>query len=92
MLRAAVDFRGTDTHGLKAFDREAMVPIVNSCVVDKDLFASEFVIRAGRAGKRVVEIPVRVAERRRPAISLLRRVPHVLTDLAKLTYVIRFKG
>ncbi len=91
MLRVAVDFRGTDTHGLKAFRRDRLVPIARACVVDKDLFASEFVIRAGRTGLRVVEIPIQVAEKRRPAINLLRRVPHVLTDLAKLTYVVRFK-
>jgi glycosyltransferase involved in cell wall biosynthesis len=91
MLRVAVDFRGTDTHGLKAFRRERLVPIVHQCVVDKDLFASEFVIRAGRAGLRVIDIPVEVAEKRRPAIKLVRRVPRVLGDLAKLTYVIRLK-
>ena len=92
MLRVAVGFRGTDTHGLKAFRRARLVPIARACVVDKDLFASEFVIRAGRSGQRVVEIPIQVAEKRRPAINLLRRVPHVLTDLAKLTYVVRFKS
>lgn len=91
MLRAAVDFRGTDTHGLKAFRREALLPIVHRCIIDRDLFASELVIRAGRAGLRVVEIPVRVAEKRRPAINLLRRVPNVLGNLARLTYVIRFR-
>jgi glycosyltransferase involved in cell wall biosynthesis len=92
MLRIAVDFRGTDTHGLKAFDRERLTPIVHQCVVDKDLFASEFVVRAGRAGVAVVEIPIRVQEKRRPAINLVRRVPNVLKNLARLTYVIRFKG
>ncbi len=92
MLRVVVDFRGTDTHGLKAFRREALLPIAQRCVVERDLFASEFVIRAGRAGVRVVEIPVRVAEKRRPAVNLARRVPGVLGSLAKLTYVIRFKG
>lgn len=92
MLRVAVDFRGTDTHGLKAFDRETLTPIVHQCVIDKDLFASEFVVRAGRAGIEVVEIPVRVAEKRRPAINLVRRVPNVLKNLARLTYVIRVKG
>ena len=91
MLRVALDFRGTDTHGLKAFQRERIMPVVHECVIDKDLFASELVIRAGRAGKHVVEIPVRVAEKRRPAINLLRRVPSVLGGLARLTYTIRFK-
>jgi glycosyltransferase involved in cell wall biosynthesis len=92
MLRVAVGFRGTDTHGLKAFRRDTLTPVVDRCIVDKDLFASEFVIRAGRSGIGVVEIPVRVAEKRRPAINLVRRVPRVLQDLARLTYVIRFKG
>jgi glycosyltransferase involved in cell wall biosynthesis len=92
MLRVALDFRGTDTHGLKAFEREAVLPVVDSCVIDRDLFASELVIRAGRDGLRIVEIPVRLAEKRRPAINLSKRVPHVLKGLARLTWVIRFNG
>jgi glycosyltransferase involved in cell wall biosynthesis len=92
MLRVALDFRGTDTHGLKAFDRRALLPVVEACVIDRDLFASELVIRAARAGLRVLEIPVRLHEKRPPAINLVKRVPHVLRGMAKLTYVIRFGG
>jgi hypothetical protein len=92
MLRVALDFRGTDTHGLKAFDRAALLPIVEACVIDRDLFASELVIRAHRAELRVLEIPIRLHEKRPPAINLMKRVPHVLRGLAKLTYVIRFGG
>ena len=92
MLRVALDFRGTDTHGLKAFDRRALSPVVEACVIDRDLFASELVIRASRAGLRVLEIPIRLHEKRPPAINLARRVPHVLRGMAKLTYVIRFGG
>lgn len=92
LLRIALDFRGTDTHGLKAFRRAAILPIVRQCVVDRDLFASELVIRAGRAGINLIEVPVRLAEKRPPAINLTKRVPRVLRGLAKLTYVIRFNG
>ena len=91
LLRVAVDFRGTDTHGLKAFHRAALRPVVEQCVIDRDLFASELVIRAGQV-VRVIEIPIRIAEKRPPAINLLKRVPHVLRGMAKLTYVIRFGG
>jgi glycosyltransferase involved in cell wall biosynthesis len=91
MLRVAVGFRGTDTHGLKAFRRDALTETAEHCVVDKDLFASEFVVRAGREGKKVVEIPLRVHEKRKPSINLFKRVPNVLKNLARLTYVIRFK-
>jgi glycosyltransferase involved in cell wall biosynthesis len=92
MLRISLDFKGTDTHGLKAFRRSALLPIVRACIVDKDLFASEFVIRAERAGVVIEEIPVRVNEKRAPSIHLLRRVPNVLQNLAKLVFAIRIKG
>ena len=92
MLRVALDFRGTDTHGLKAFHRQTLLPVVEQCVIDRDLFASELVIRAGRSGVRVIEIPIRLDEKRPPAINLVKRVPRVLQGMAKLTYVIRFGG
>ncbi len=91
-LRIALGFRGTDTHGLKAFHRERLSPIAGICLVDKDLFASEFVIRAERAGVNVVEIPVRVLEKSPPSIGLAKRVPLVLADLTKLFVAIRLRG
>lgn len=92
LLRAMLGFRGTDTHGLKAFRRTALLDTVRACLVEKDVFASEFVIRAYRAGLRVREIPVRVLEKRTPSINLVRRVPNVLKSLGKLTWAIRVKG
>jgi glycosyltransferase involved in cell wall biosynthesis len=93
MLRVTLGFKGTDTHGLKAFRRASVVPVVERCIVDKDLFASEMVIRAERTGSvRIQEIPVRVLEKRPPSIHLFRRVPNVLKGIARLVVAIRFKG
>ena len=89
MLRALVDFRGTDTHGLKAFRRDAVAPVAERCKVDRDLFASEFVIRTFREGKRVIEIPVEVIEKRRPSINLVKRVPNVLKNMVRLAILFR---
>ena len=75
-----------------AFRREPVLPIARSCVVNRDLFASELVIRSHRAGLSVVEIPVRVLEKRPPSIGLSRRVPAVLKNLAQLVWAIRIKG
>jgi glycosyltransferase involved in cell wall biosynthesis len=91
MLRATLGFKGTDTHGLKAFRRELVQPIADGCLVDRDLFASELVIRAERAGLGLQEIPVRVLEKRPPTVGLARRVPNVLKNLAKLFIAIRIK-
>lgn len=89
LFRALLDFHGTDTHGLKAFRREPLLEIVEACVVDQDLFASEMVIRAERHGIRRTEIPVRVVEKREPTTHLFERVPHVLKNLGRLVWVIR---
>jgi glycosyltransferase involved in cell wall biosynthesis len=92
MLRLILGFRGTDTHGLKAFRRVALLDTVRACLVDKDVFASEFVIRADRGGVKIKEIPVRVMEKRPPSINLFKRVPNVLKSVIKLTYAIRIRG
>ncbi|MBN9687328.1 glycosyltransferase family 2 protein [Corallococcus interemptor] len=92
LLRVALGFQGTDTHGLKAFRREALLPVIQKCVVDMDVFASEFVIRAWREGLNVMEIPIQLHEKRQPSIHLFKRVPNVLKNVGKLFYVIRVRG
>jgi glycosyltransferase involved in cell wall biosynthesis len=90
LLRVTLGFQGTDTHGIKAFRRSTLLPVVRECLVEKDVFASELVIRAERAGLRIVEIPVDITEKRAPSINLLRRVPHALANLLRLMIYIRF--
>ena len=92
LLWVAVGFTGTDTHGLKTFNRAKLLDIVHACELRKDLFASELVIRASRARLDVREIPIDLHEIRPPSISLYKRVPKVLKDLLRLIYLIRFKS
>ncbi len=89
VLHVALGFQGTDTHGVKAFVRERIAPTAERCVVDRDVFASELVLRAGLEGKKVVEIPVTLQEKRPPSIALLKRVPNVLKQVARLFWVLR---
>jgi glycosyltransferase involved in cell wall biosynthesis len=92
LLRASLGFQGTDTHGLKAFRRERLLPVIHNCIVDMDVFASEFVVRAWRANLMVREIPIQLQEKRQPSIHLFRRVPNVLKNVARLVYVIKIRG
>ena len=92
LLKVMLGFRGTDTHGLKAFRRLALLDVVRACLVDKDVFASEFVIRADRAGIAIKEVPVQVIEKRPPSINLFKRVPNVMKSVAKITWSIRIRG
>lgn len=91
LLRLSTGFRGTDTHGLKAFRRERLLEVARACVVDRDLFASEFVIRAQRMGRDVREIPIALRERRPPSTNLFRRVPRVIKGLVKLGWTVRVR-
>jgi glycosyltransferase involved in cell wall biosynthesis len=92
LLREVCHYPGTDTHGLKAFRREALLETARRCVLDRDVFASEFVIRAHRERKKVMEIPFAVREKRPPSIRLLKRVPHVMKSVAKLAISVRRNG
>jgi len=92
LLKVLLGFRGTDTHGLKAFRRLALLDVVRACLVDKDVFASEFVIRADRNGIAIREVPVHVIEKRPPSINLFKRVPNVMKSLVKLTWSVRVRG
>lgn len=92
LLRVTLGFHGTDTHGLKAFRREAVLPIVGQCLVEHDVFASEMVIRCERAGLRVVEVPVEIEEKRPPSINLVRRTPRVFANVGRLIVAIHLSG
>lgn len=92
LLHVLFDFQGTDTHGLKALRRDKLLEVVRACRVEKDVFASEFVIRAGRANVRLREIPVQVHEKRPPSINLLKRVPNVLSNLSRLFWAIHVES
>jgi glycosyltransferase involved in cell wall biosynthesis len=84
LLRGLFGLAVSDTHGMKAMDREAIDPFARRCRFGKDLFDTELILRAERAGLRTAEIPVSVVERRPARTSILRRVPRTLYGLAKL--------
>lgn len=80
-LRIAYGFVGTDTHGLKALRRSKIISILDQCRTETDVFDTELVLRAQRAGLRISEVPVTVRYVRAPRVSLLRRVPGTVKDL-----------
>jgi hypothetical protein len=65
--------------------------VVKSCVVEGNLFASEFVIRAERSGVRITELPLVIREKRTPTINLVARVPRALVNYGRLVWLLRFQ-
>ncbi len=88
ILRFVLHSTVSDTHGMKAVRREvvqALTPLVRST---QDLFDTELVIRAERAGYRIVEVPALVEERRPAKSSLLKRVPRTLRGVWRLRRIL----
>jgi len=84
LLHLLFRLRVSDTHGLKAMQRVRVIDLARRCRFDADLFDTELVIRAQRAGLGVAEVPVTVSERRPSRTPILRRVPRSLWGLVRL--------
>jgi glycosyltransferase involved in cell wall biosynthesis len=84
LLRTLFRLGVSDTHGMKAMNRAQVEPVARACRFGKDLFDTELILRAERAGLRTAEIPVTVVERRPARTSIIRRVPRTLYGLGRL--------
>lgn len=78
----------SDTHGLKALRRLPLETLVRQCQFGKDIFDTELVLRAERAGLRLVEIPVSVADQRPPRTPIASRIPRTLLGLGRLRWAL----
>jgi glycosyltransferase involved in cell wall biosynthesis len=88
ILRRLFGLSLSDTHGMKVLSLAALRPVVAECRCGADLFDTELIIRAERAGFRVAEIPVIVRELRPSRTSILRRVPRTLGGIIRLRRVL----
>jgi glycosyltransferase involved in cell wall biosynthesis len=74
----------TDTHGMKGFRRKLVDDLAPQVVSTEDLFDTELVIRAERAGYRIAEVPVVVEEMRTAKSSLVKRAPRTVLGLIRM--------
>ncbi len=84
LLRTVLGLKVHDTHGIKALHRPQIAELAAQCHSGRDLWDTELILRAERAGLRVVEVPVSVEERRPARSSIFQRVPRTLWGMAKL--------
>ena len=83
-LRAMAGSGLSDTHGIKALRAPVVQALLPRVRLTEDLFDTELVLRAERAGYRIIEVPITVEELREARSSLLRRVPRTLRGLFAL--------
>src|SRR5690606_28311986 len=84
LLRVGFGLQASDTHGMKALDRARLVPLAERCQLGTDLFDTELVLRAERAGLVVSELPVRVVERRPARSPIAGRILRTVVGLRRL--------
>ena len=84
LLRTLLDSGVSDTHGMKGFRRPLVDALAARVVSNKDLYDTELVIRAERAGYRIVEVPVVVEEIRAAKSSLIKRAPRTIAGMFKV--------
>jgi glycosyltransferase involved in cell wall biosynthesis len=81
ILRFALGSGVSDTHGMKLVRSEVVSKVAPSVISTTDLFDTELVVRAERAGYRIVELPAYVEELRDSKSNLVKRVPRTLSGV-----------
>jgi glycosyltransferase AglD len=89
ILRLGFGLKVSDTHGMKVMNRAAVVELAKTCKFGTDLFDTELILRAERAGLLTGEIGVKVEEKREARTPILPRVIRSLRGLVRLKLALR---
>ncbi len=89
LLTVILDSHVSDTHGMKGFRRALVRDLAPLVVSTKDLFDTELVVRAEKAGYVIAEVPVVVEEMRAARSSLVKRAPRTVAGLMRMRRLLR---
>jgi glycosyltransferase involved in cell wall biosynthesis len=84
ILRAALGYPGTDTHGLKSIKTVLAKQLCEQAQTTDEVFQTEIVLLAWRQGMRIREVPASIEEKRSAPVSIIRRLPKVVTIIRQL--------
>jgi hypothetical protein len=89
LLRRLVAMPVSDAHGMKAFIREPLQPVIAQCGLRGSLFDVEMVVRGARGGLTAVEVPAVVAEIRPCRTPVWRRSFEGFVGILRLRRALR---
>jgi glycosyltransferase involved in cell wall biosynthesis len=84
ILKVGFRLSVSDTHGMKVLRRQPLIPLAERCRFGTDLFDTELILRAERAGLKSDEVPVIVQELRPSRSSIAKRIPRTMANLVRL--------
>jgi hypothetical protein len=82
-------FKGTDTHGLKAFKIQSAKRLINLSETEGEALLTELVLLSEIYNIPISEIPIQIEEIRAPTISILRRVLKVVRAFREIRKSVR---
>jgi len=80
-------FVGSDTHGIKIFNKKVLKTVLSKCKTFTGIFDTEFVLRAQYAGFKMADFPVIVEEKR--STRFVNRLIDTPVDMYKLFMSLR---
>lgn len=92
ILRYALGSGVSDTHGMKLVRHTVVEDVVPRVISTTDLFDTELVVRAERAGYRIMELPAFVEELRETNSNVVTRVPRTLKGVWAIRGSMRSDG
>jgi len=92
ILRYALGSGVSDTHGMKLVRRSVVEDVAPQVISTTDLFDTELVVRAERAGYRIKELPAFVEELRDTNSNVVKRVPRTLKGVWAIRQSLRSDG
>jgi hypothetical protein len=76
---------------MKVVKKIELMPIVERCVTDRELFDTELILRAQKAGLKKIEFPIACREKRQSTSGIARRIPRTIADIFKLFYYLKIR-
>lgn len=89
LLQLFFGYMGTETHGPKVINLNAVRDIVKSCVCDRGQFDTEIVLRSLRGSYRVAEAPIEFCEQRPPRNMMMKKIMWNIIAFNRLRKVMR---
>src|SRR5579871_5783045 len=89
VLQSVFGFVGSDTHGQKFLHLPTMRPVLESCVMRRGQFDTEFTLRAMRSGLWLAELPVPIVELRPQRNLMIGKIFRNFVDIFRLHRIMR---
>ena len=74
IISISVDYKGTDTHGIRHIRGPSVLPIIRKCNSSYGIFDTELILRCEKEGLHIIEIPFDIKEIRKQRNPMILKI------------------